>query len=109
MQNTKIGLWIESSESTDDGQIHLEADEVEELEAVHVRHAHVSDDQVELLLPCHEHPQRRLCIHHRRCCIAASIIRRETNRSQGPDSNGLWRSGGIKRLTLVLAAAQEGF
>ena len=51
MQNTKIGLWIESSESTDDGQIHLKVDELKELEAVHAWHVHVGDHQVELCLP----------------------------------------------------------
>ena len=53
MQNTKIGLWIENSESTNDGQIHLEADELEELEAVHVGHVDVADDQIKhvLVLP----------------------------------------------------------
>ena len=40
-----------SSESTDDGQIHLKVDELKELEAVHAWHVHVGDHQVELCLP----------------------------------------------------------
>jgi hypothetical protein len=57
---------------TDDREIHLQADELKELEAVHVGHDDVTDHQVELvpILPLPEHVQCRLGVRHHRYCIA---------------------------------------
>ena len=54
---------------TDDWDIHLQADELEELEAVNAGHENITDNHVELVipvLPFPEHLQRRLRLCH--CC-----------------------------------------
>lgn len=48
--------WCEGRGFTDDGEIHLKADELEKLEAVHVQHVHVANHQVEIPRPLPEHP-----------------------------------------------------
>ena len=57
---------------TDDWEIHLQADELKELEAVHVGHDDVADHQVELIpvLPLPEHVQRHPGVRHHRRCVA---------------------------------------
>ena len=70
-ENGKMSL---SKGFTDDWKIHLQADELEELEAVHVGlgHGDVADHQVELapVLPLPEHVQRRLGVRHHCRCVA---------------------------------------
>ena len=69
----KIGKMSLSKGFTYDWEIHLQADELEELEAVHVGHDDVADHQVELVpvLPLPEHVQRRPGVRHHRHCITA--------------------------------------
>jgi len=74
--------WVSLSRGfTDDWYIHLQADELEELEAVNaVRHENVTDNQVELVfpvLPRSEHVQRRGCIGHRCHCIAPQAFKQK--------------------------------
>ena len=56
---------------TDDREIHLQADELKELEAVHFGHVDVGDHQVELVLvlPLPEHVQRRLGVRQHCHCV----------------------------------------
>ena len=64
----KMGKMSLSKGFTDDREIHLQADELKELEAVHVGlgHGDVADHQVELVPVLHllEHVQRCLGIRH---------------------------------------------
>ena len=65
-----MGKMSLSKGFSDDWEIHLQADELEELEVVHVGHGNVADHQVELVpvLPLSEHVQCRPGVrHHRRC------------------------------------------
>lgn len=60
---------------TDDWDIHLQANELEELETVNVGHENIADNQVKLVipvLPLPEHVQCRLRLHH--CCHCIAII-----------------------------------
>ena len=70
-----MGKMSLSKGFTDDWEIHLQADELEELEAVHVGlgHGDVADHQVELVpvfFPLPEHVQRRLGVRHHCRCVA---------------------------------------
>lgn len=44
---------------TDDREVHLQSDALEQLEPVHVRHVDVAEDQVEPPLPLAKHGERR--------------------------------------------------
>ena len=69
LTGTKIVCEFEQG-FTDDWDIHLQADELEELEAINVGHDDVTDHQFELVhvLPLPEHVQRRLRVRHRCHC-----------------------------------------
>lgn len=60
---------------TDDWDIHLESDELEELEAVNAGHENIADNQVELVIPVLLLPEHvQCCLHLHHCCHCITII-----------------------------------
>jgi len=74
--------WVSLSQGfTDDWNIHLQADELEELEVVNaVRHEQVTDNKVELVthvLSHSEHVQRHGCVSHHCLCIGPQAFKQK--------------------------------